>query len=447
MNLPFFIGQLFILALLFLWVGKRYSTNTQNKEDYVTGGRCLRFWPLTLTFLATQIGGGVILGSADEAYSRGWSVLCYPLGSCLGMILLALGFGARLQKLRLKTIAELLELRYNSPALRLTASLVLTASLFFILVAQSIAAREFFATLGVGTIGFLFFWGLMVLYTSVGGLQRVAYTAVVQSLFMMAALLVAFIIALQNGFITLATTTSPKITTTAAPWLEWLIMPSLFMLIEQDMAQGCFAASSSKTVSRAAATAAILFFFVCAIPISFGIAASQQQVSPPLGQSVFLASLTAFTNPIISALGAATLLMAVVSTADSLLAAISAQITCDLPLLSSGGVRLTKAVTLIVGLAAAALSLFWSSVVSTVIFSYELSISVLFVPIILAMTQRSNRNGIILAMTCGALSYFTFRLFPLPFPSALAAIALSAVAGGFAPCTPTKEAKPLWKPL
>ena len=60
------------------------------------GGKSVQLFPLMMTFLATQVGGGLILGSADEAYRFGWTVLPYPLGAALGLILLGAGIGRKL---------------------------------------------------------------------------------------------------------------------------------------------------------------------------------------------------------------------------------------------------------------------------------------------------------------------------------------------------------------
>ena len=91
MNLTAFILVLFGIQVLCLFVGGRSSKGLKTQSDYFLAGKGIRFFPLMMTFLATQVGGGLILGSAEEAYQFGWSVLFYPLGAALGLLLLGIG--------------------------------------------------------------------------------------------------------------------------------------------------------------------------------------------------------------------------------------------------------------------------------------------------------------------------------------------------------------------
>src|SRR6185295_12885564 len=118
MNFSLFVSLLFGLQIIYWITGRRASKNLATQEDYCIAGKNVRFFPLMMTFLATQVGGGLVLGAADEAFRYGWSVLFYPLGASLGMICLGLGFGQRLAKLQVSTVAQILELVYRSSLLR-----------------------------------------------------------------------------------------------------------------------------------------------------------------------------------------------------------------------------------------------------------------------------------------------------------------------------------------
>lgn len=107
MNISVFISLLFGLQLFYWFVGRRASKNLKDKEDYFLAGKNVRLFPLMMTFLATQVGGGVILGAADEAYRFGWLVLLYPLGTVLGLILLGSGIGRKLAGFQVSTVAQL----------------------------------------------------------------------------------------------------------------------------------------------------------------------------------------------------------------------------------------------------------------------------------------------------------------------------------------------------
>src|SRR5687767_7623547 len=105
MNFILFICLLFVLQFICLMMGSRASRNLKNQGDYFLAGKDVKFFPLLMTFLATQIGGGLVLGAAEEAYQFGWSVLLYPLGACLGFVLLASGIGRKLAQFQVSTVA------------------------------------------------------------------------------------------------------------------------------------------------------------------------------------------------------------------------------------------------------------------------------------------------------------------------------------------------------
>src|SRR5262245_61831723 len=96
MNIPLFLILLFCLQCFYWLLGHFASKKLKDRDDYYLAGRKISIFPLMMTFLATQVGGGVVLGAAEEAYLFGWTVLFYPLGAVLGLIILGAGLGRRL---------------------------------------------------------------------------------------------------------------------------------------------------------------------------------------------------------------------------------------------------------------------------------------------------------------------------------------------------------------
>lgn len=114
MNIVFFISLLFVLQIAYWIVGKLSAKSVTSEKDYFLAGKNVRFFPLMMTFLATQVGGGLVLGAADEAYQFGWPVLLYPLGASLGLLLLGSGIGRRLASFPVSTVAQIVEQVYGS---------------------------------------------------------------------------------------------------------------------------------------------------------------------------------------------------------------------------------------------------------------------------------------------------------------------------------------------
>jgi len=437
MNISIFVCLLFALQFIYWLVGRRASKNLIGNEDYFLAGKSVRLFPLMMTFLATQVGGGVILGAADEAYMFGWPVLLYPLGAALGLILLGAGIGRKLAGFNVSTVAEIFEVVYRSVMLRKVASILSVISLFMILVAQIIASNKFLVSMGINNTSlFIAFWAIVIIYTAQGGLKAVISTDLVQAAFFSTVFLACF------GFVLY---TNPAVQSLQLPQLEhfenvssklcgWLLMPLLFMVIEQDMGQRCFAGASPRIVSRAALLAGIVTMVVCIVPVFFGSLANNIGLEVPAGGSVLMAAIAKTTNPWITALVGCAVLAAIISTATSLINAISSNISSDfkLPILQRAStMRMVQGITCIISIAAIFFAFYFDNVVDLLIQSYELSVSCLFVPIFIALfKKRGNFLAAILSILFGSIGFLLFRVHPIAFPKEIASILLSFLGYG-----------------
>lgn len=440
MSLTVFISVLIFLQILCLWVGKRASRNLKDSQGYFLADKEVRFFPLLMTFIATQIGGGLVLGAAEEAYRFGWTVLCYPLGACLGFVVLALGVGKRLAQFQVSTVAELLGLVYQSRLLKTMASLLSMTSLFMILVAQVIASRKFMGSLGVEqTELFLVFWGIVIIYTVMGGLKAVVSIDIIQALFFITVFVggvsyVLFYDSLSVSTLMSMEETGSKFEFSSSKLIGWLLMPLLFMVIEQDMAQRCFAARSPRVVSRAAAYAALSTFLICLIPVLFGILGKAKGVESAAGSSVFMDVAQAMTTPVISAFIGCAVLMAILSTAISLLNAVSSNLSQDfdwIRIRSAQGMGWARGMTAAIGLFALISSFYAGEIVSLLIQSYELSVCCLFVPVCAALfKKRPHARSAWCAFILGGIGFGAGRVFALDFPQEVLSVCLSALGYG-----------------
>ncbi len=434
MDLWFFVSILLFFQIIYWYVSKRSTKKVSDEKDYFLAGRSVRLFPLMMTFLATQVGGGVILGSANEAYQFGWPVLFYPLGQALGLILLGCGMGRKLAEFPVSTIAQILELVYGSRMLRKIASILSIFSLFMILVAQIIASRKFLISLGVDNLFlFVLLWTIVILYTSQGGLRAVISTDMVQGVLFSVILLVCF--GATFSF-------EPSVAEIKAPQLEdfvnvssklsgWLLMPLLFVLIEQDMGQRCFAGASPKTVSKASFLAGICTMIVCFVPVFLGSLATAVDLGDLQGGSVFMAIVAKATNPWLAAFVGCAVFAAIISTATSLINAISSNLSGDFTLarlLRQDPMKTAKAMTCLISIAAIFFAFYFDNVVDLLIQSYELSVSCLFFPVVMAIgRKRGHFLSALFSILFGAAGFFLFRLFPIAFPKEIASVLLSGL--------------------
>lgn len=439
-----FMAMIAVLSVLYLILGYRASGPIEDHEDYLLSGRSLSTFTLTMTIVATQLGGGTLLGSAEEAYRSGWCVLLYPLGSCLGLLFLATGFGARMRAYRFSTVSEVFESIYKSLALRKLSSILSMISLFIILVAQGIAARKFLHSLGCYSHWiYLGGWAVLIAYTVAGGLSAVVNTDIIQALFILGAcVLVLF---LQSGFENielpaLSTSFDLGFMNPDVSWSSWLWMPFCFMLIEQDIGQRLFAAKNASAIRRACLLSCLIMLSVTFIPICLGVFGKQLGLIAPADSSILLTVVGHITSKIPSTIFACAILMAIMSTADSLLCSIISNLAFDFPLgkncSQARKLFIAKMATLFTGIIAILSSYLFDNVLSVLIFSYELSVAILFVPVVAGFLdpKRAHKQeawasmltsatiyglgmfiefpvgSVWIAMTSGLLSFLSVRL-------------------------------------
>ncbi len=433
MNITLFIALLFGLQFVYWFAGRLASKKTTSQEDYCLAGRSVRFFPLMMTFLATQVGGGLVLGASDEAFQYGWSVLLYPIGAGIGMICLGLGFGKRIAKFPVSTVAQILEVVYGSPWLRRIASTLSVVSLFMILTGQIIATHKFLAAIGFdNTLLFILFWGIIFLYTAQGGLKAVIATDVVQASFFSLVFLGCFGLIALSGQAPQFTSSLETFALGSSKLTGWLLMPLLYMIIEQDMAQRCFAGKSPKTVAKAVIWAGVGTMLISFIPIAFGVLAKSAGLSIPAGVSVLMTSIVYATNPWIAAIAGCAILAAVISTATSLISAISSNLSQDFDVFrGQKNLRAIRALTWGISLGALIMAFSFNNVVNMLIQSYELFVSCLFIPIFIGLfKQRGNYLSGLLSVLFGMAGFCLFKVEPPPLPSEISSILLSLLGFG-----------------
>ncbi|OGN61656.1 MAG: hypothetical protein A3F40_00505 [Chlamydiae bacterium RIFCSPHIGHO2_12_FULL_27_8] len=431
MNIKLFLVVIAILGGLCLWIGKISSKNIKTNDDYFLMGRKLSVIPLCLTFFATQLGGGTLLGAAQEAYQKGWIVLFYPLGVALGFFALGMGFGSKLKNLNISTTAEIFEKIYKSRIQRYIASIFSIISLFFVLVAQGIAAKKFFISMNFQSpLIFVIFWTILILYTVMGGLEAVVNTDVLQTLFMILILgLTFFSINLGNTEI-VNNFSIQNIFVSDVPWITWLLIPFLFMLIEQDMGQRCFAAKNNKIVTFATIGAGILLLISSSIAIYFGVMAKKLGLTISENSSILVESVKLLTTPTITTLFMCAIFMAIISTADSILCSISSNVSYDFliskNISSKKQVTISKAVTLFFGLASISFVFIFNDVVTMLMFGYQLTINILFVSIFMALISKNpSRLGAYISMIAGAISFIFIKFIRVPISEDILTVGLS----------------------
>jgi len=438
----------FVFVAAYFFIGLFASRHVKSTNDYFLAGRSLGIWSVTFTLIATQLGGGMLLGTSEESYLYGLYGVFYTLSMVIGFMLLAFGFASVLRKLNVATTAELFETRYHSLPLRKFASVLSILTLSGLLIGQIVASRSVIDGLtGNSELAFLVVWLLIIGYTVAGGLYAVVLTDIFQVLFIIALFGAIFVYCLlyqpagatsipalldiQQLHFSVKSILDPR-------FLGILLMPALFSLIEQDLAQRFFAARSRRIATLSALLAAIFIISFSIIPVYFGMQARLAGIYVP-AKDALLAYLGLITNDFVILLAACGLMAAITSTADSLLCAISSNVAQDFNLSSAMrrlGIRnqliQSQVITLIIGcIGIAASYLMPLGVIDILEGSYALSVNALFIPLIFAYFSKNvHRNAAIAAILAGLTTSALMPLWQTNFPKTLVPLAAALIAYG-----------------
>lgn len=427
-HIDLFYYLLFGLACLYLAVGLWAASSVRTLKNYFLADQNLGIFKLTIALIASQLGSGIILGTAYRAYFIGFWGLLYTTGISLGFIILGCGLASRMRALNIATTAEIFQTHYGSNRLKMIASSISIISLWGIVVAQMVASKALFIGLKItDPYIFLSSWAFIIVYNMVGGLASIVLVDIVQ---------VAFIVAVFSWAFkwTLSTTIIKYITPTKLAFIQnrlfktsldvgsmfpVFFIPTLFALIEQDVAQKFFAAKTRATATIASLLAACgLILFSC-IPIYFGVMAKIKHADISNGANPLISVLQELCPSWLFILTVCAVLAAIIATASSLLCAISSNIVQDFTVylhFEHKKLWTTKIISLLVGVSALiACTFIDSDIISILETSYRLSVICLFVPTFIAyLSKPMHAAPAWISVSAGTISYLCLHLTTLP---------------------------------
>jgi SSS family solute:Na+ symporter len=411
MNMIVFWVLAGLLCFGSLWLGLRGKSEDASVQEFFACRSNLGLASLMLTILATQLGGGSVIGTAEAAYNHGWMAIFYSLGLALGLVVMAFTVGPALRKFGAMTVAQVMGNLYQSRRVQLIASFLSVITLFLILVAIGVSCRKVFVSLGFDSPWFLVsFWSVLIGYTTFGGLRAVVITDKMQVVFILTVfvLILAF---LGNHFLPLIQSDAfvPK-ADQSLPWSSWVFMPLCFMLISQDMGQRCFAAESDRSIRLAMIGGGVFLILATSIPVFVGMLGKYMGLSV-CNNSIFMTVIYANLPPAIISFVAIAVLMAIISTADSLLCAISSNIALDF--LKSKSMGQSRFVTFIIGALSLALSFYEGDVIPIMLVGYSLSVFGLLIPFLMGIYLKSVTKGqALLSLSIGVIGFIGISIFP-----------------------------------
>jgi SSS family solute:Na+ symporter len=403
------------------WYGMRRA---KTREDYLVAGRNLGPGFYLGTMAATVLGGASTIGTVRLGYVHGISGfwLCAALG--LGIIGISLFLAKPLLKLKIFTVTQVLERRYNPTARHSSAAIMLVYALM-------IGATS---TIAIGTVmQVLFgipFWvavliggGIVVAYSTIGGMWSLTLTDIVQFLIMTIGLvfiLMPMSISDAGGWDALvAKLPASYFSLTAIGWdtiITYFLIYFFGIFIGQDIWQRVFTARS-EGVAKVAGTAAGVYCVLYGLAAA-AIGMAAKVLLPDLDNvnNAFASIVDATLPDGIRGLVVAAALAALMSTASAGLLAASTTAAQDLwPLLSGsnadgeGDAHKNRLFTLLLGVVVLGIALVVSDVISALTLAYNLLVGGMLIPLLGAIYwKRASTVGAIASMVLGSLTACLF---------------------------------------
>ncbi len=446
-----FIFIIYIIALLAF--GYFFFRRNKSGEDYYVGGRDMKSYHVGLSVVATDVGGGFSIGLGGLGFviglSGSWMLFTGLLGAWLAAVFLIPKIKSNPFFNDAYTFPQLFEYYYNGKV-AFVAALISAIGYAGFTSSQMLAGAKLasgtFAGLDQQT-ALIIMGTVAVLYTVLGGLKAVIYTDTIQWALLMTGLLfvgvpIAFIEI--GGMEAIRATVAPKmLTLTNISWQDvifWMVTIIPIWFVGMTLYQRIYACKDEKTAQKAWYIAGLfewpvmaflgvllgLFARVAAEQGMFGFlgAAGLSETDPETGLPMLLRTVlpVGFLGIMMAAY-----FSAILSTADSCLMASSGNIVSDIIAKfvsvdenSLSFIRLSQAVTLIVGTLALLLASVMTNVLDLMLDSYAFMVSGLFVPVIGALFwKKSTPAGALTAMIVGGTVTVTLRYTGIGLPYSL----------------------------
>lgn len=341
-----------LLLLIGYWASKR----VKNEEDYFLGGRQLGPFVAALSYSASSSSAWSLLGMSGAAYTLGLSSIWIAMGSILGAVIAWIYVAPRLVKFShendIVTIGDLLghelENKWKRKIVKLSAIVILVSFAFYVAAQFQGAGNTFSSTFDMDMESSIILGALIIMvYTFMGGFWAVSVTDAIQGALMVgAAILLPVFALIEIGGIS-----------ALFDGLSGLSRPDLLSFSGKNMGLAAigfaigslgigfgpigqphllvrFMALRDEKAMRQA-RALTLFWFITVFIGMFvvGLTANVLIPNPEFGAEAILFQLTGIVfSPVIGAIILASVLSAIMSTADSQLLVGASSISYDLKL-------------------------------------------------------------------------------------------------------------------
>lgn len=412
-------------------IGIRDARRVRGAADFTAAGRRYGVPVIFATLAASYVGGGFSSGNAAEAYSRGISSTLALLGFSISMVLIGKFLVPGVARFEgVATVGGIMEKDYGR------AARVLTGLFSFLSCAGVVAAQmeaiglTFRTLLGVSeTTGILIGCGIVLLYTTVGGMQSVIAADMVQ----FALLAVGMPLLLWGGLRRVGGLSAmlgalplayfdPLGGTTVCGFLSFFLSLAVGEALAPPYTQRLLLGRSADVTSRATVWSGLFsvpFFIITGL-----IGLTAFVLNPAADAATAMPRMILDVLPIgLRGLVMAAMVSIILSAADGFLNGAAVGLVCDVirPIMPHTSERLTlrllRYVNLLTGLSAVVLALWMPNIFDILLLAYSFWCPVLLTPLAAAFRDiKVSRKVLFLAVSAGfSASLLWDTVFHAPF--------------------------------
>ncbi|MFD7500325.1 sodium:solute symporter [Streptomyces sp. NPDC059850] len=420
----------YLLAIVGVgWWGKRLASS---KSDFLVAGRRLGPLMYTGTMAAVVLGGASTIGGVRLGYTYGVSGAAMVFAIGLGLLALSVFFSARIARLRVYTVAEMLSLRYGDAA-SVISGLVMWVYTLMLAVTSTIAYASVFDVLfDVPRWAAVVIGGTIVVgYSALGGMWSITLTDMVQFVIKSIGVLVLLLpiaVIKAGGFSAMADRLPHDYFSPASiggqTLFTYVLIYTFGMLIGQDIWQRVFTARNDR-VATWGGTAAGIYCLVYALAGAV-IGMATKALYPHLASAdQAFATIVQHTLPTgVRGLVLAAALSAMMSTASGALIASATVANNDIwarlrrrTTEATDGpddrdeIRSNRLAIVVLGVTAIVIACVLGDVLAALTVAYNLLVGGLLVPILGGLVwKRGNLPGALAAMIAGGLTVITLMV-------------------------------------
>lgn len=194
-----FIAYAVVIVGLGLWISFRKRDSETNSGDYFLAGRALPWWAIGASLIASNISAEQFIGMSGSGFAIGMGIASYEWMAALTLIVVAIFFLPIFLEKKIFTMPQFLEMRFDKRVKTVMAIFWLLVFIFVnltsIIYLGALAIQKIMGVPMIfGILGLAIFAAVYSIY---GGLKAVAWTDVVQVVFLVGGGLVTTYFALN----------------------------------------------------------------------------------------------------------------------------------------------------------------------------------------------------------------------------------------------------------